>query len=181
MNVIFTRTGERRYAVHVEIVGKALQMMNPAPGFDPHIPHDLVHYVVEAELRLQHGVFGRAAKGGGTFIPAESGAEGARQRARQRRKQGRREAALHASDKSQELEMQRSERLAGACDLVWRKRQGQRPDPARFREPDPISSEDAASVERVVARLDELAPVWHRLPVGGALVFAWPSLVPSPG
>jgi hypothetical protein len=93
MRVIFRRTGERRYAVIVEVPGQAPQTMSPAPGFDEHIPHDLVHYVVEAELRLDAGVFGRAARGGGTFYNAAS-APSPREQARARRKQARREQAL---------------------------------------------------------------------------------------
>ena len=46
MDVIFRRTGERRYAVVLSIAVLAPQVMDPAPGFDPHIPPDLVHYVV---------------------------------------------------------------------------------------------------------------------------------------
>jgi len=179
MEVIFRRTGERRYAVNLEIGGKAPQVMDPAPGFDPHIPHDLVHYVVEAELALEQGVFGRAASGGGTFIATRSGSSGAREQARQRRKQQRREASLRAADETRGLEMSTSERLAGICDLAWRRRQGQRPDPARWHEPPSISSDDSERVARVVARLDQLAPLWHELPVGGALVFRWPALQPT--
>ena len=56
MDVVFRRTGARRYAVNVHVTGRPLQVMDPAPGFDDHIPHDLVHYVVEAELRLFAGL-----------------------------------------------------------------------------------------------------------------------------
>lgn len=93
MRVGFKRTGERRYAVVVEVPGEAAQIMSPAPGFDEHIPHDLVHYVVEATLELEAGVFGRAARGGGTFRAAET-ATNAREQARKRRRQARREQAL---------------------------------------------------------------------------------------
>src|SRR5215207_3500274 len=43
--------------------------MNPAPGYDARIPHDLLHLVVEAKLGLTRGVFGQLAAGGdaGTF------------------------------------------------------------------------------------------------------------------
>jgi len=37
------------------------RLTNSAPGFHEYIPRDLVHYLVEAELRLVAGVFGRAA------------------------------------------------------------------------------------------------------------------------
>lgn len=178
MDVHFRRTGERRYAVIVHVAGQAPQVMDPAPGFDAHIPHDLVHYVVEAELGLRSGVFGRAALGGGTFIALGSGGQSPRQRARARRRQARREAALQSADEKQRKELENSERWAGICDLLWRRRQGQRPDPSRSAPRWELSDADARRLERVVQRLEELAPLWNRLQVGDELVFTWPSLVP---
>jgi hypothetical protein len=177
MAVTFRRTGERRYAVVVSAEGREPQTMNPAPGFDSHIPHDLVHYVVEAELRFGGGVFGRAARGAGTFIPAGS-ATNPRERARQRRKQGRREQALER-DETHALQMKNSERLAALCDLAWRRRHGQQADPSRPHPVARVSAQDQAQIDRIVQRLDRLAPVWNRLPVGGELVFEWPSLEPK--
>src|SRR5688500_3716482 len=98
MNVSFKRTGERRYAVIVTVPGKAPQVMDPAPGYDDDIPHALVHYLVEAELGLEQGVYGRAAKGGGTFMSREAAGLSARERARQQRKQRKRESSLDARD-----------------------------------------------------------------------------------
>lgn len=176
MVVVFRRTGARRYAVIVEAAGKAPQVMDPAPGYDDHIPHDLVHYVVEAELGLTAGVFGRAARGGGTFIAQAASDQSPRDRARARRRQLRREGTLRDADEEAGLDMVTSERLAGVCDLTWRRRHGQRPDPTR---PAPsLALEDARLVERIVARLDTLAPRWSGLPVGGALAFVWPGVVP---
>lgn len=174
MRVIFRRIGERRYAVVVEVPGKGAQTMNPAPGFDEHIPHDLVHYVVEAELGLEAGVFGRAARGGGTFYAAEP-ATNSREQARRRRKQARREQGLRRA-RAYEEQLTTSERLAYLCDVAWRRRHGQRPDPAFWQPSSPVSTLDAARVERVVSRLDELAPLWNQLPVGGELALTWPSL-----
>lgn len=174
MQVIFRRTGERRYAVVVSVPGTAAQTMSPAPGFDPHIPHDLVHYVVEAELGLDVGVFGRAARGAGTFYPAESATAG-RDGARKRRKQARREQALQRSNANEE-QLATSERLAALCDVVWRRRHGQRPMPGATPPAAPISALDSARIERVVSRLDRLAPLWNRLPIGGELAFTWPGL-----
>jgi hypothetical protein len=181
MDVIFERTGERRYAVIIEIPGRAVQKMHPAPGFDDHIPHDLVHYVVEAELGLAAGVFGRAAGGGGTFIRTAAGRLGARARARQQRRQRRRERTLGAADDARHRDMITSERFAALCDLAWRRRHGQRPDPSREQPPEPLSREDTARVNRIVARLDGIARVWHELPVGGKLAFTWPGLLPAGG
>jgi hypothetical protein len=148
--------------------------MSPAPGFDEHIPHDLVHYVVEAELGLEAGVFGRAARGAGTFYAAET-ATNSREQARRRRKQARREQGVRR-ERAHEEQLNTSERLAYLCDIAWRRRHGQRPDPAFWSPSSPVSAIDAARVERVVGRLDQLAPLWNRLPVGGELALAWPSL-----
>lgn len=176
MEVGFKRTGERQYAVCVRVPGLAEQWMNPAPGYDDDIPHDLVHYVVEAVLGFRAGVFGRAAAGGGTFVRAAAAGGSPRERARQRRKQQKREGALGQQDDA--AEMQTSERLAGICDVHFRRRRGQRPDPSR-QGPPPPSPEDAARVERVVARLEVLAPLWRQVPIGGELRFTWPGVEPA--
>jgi hypothetical protein len=174
--VTFKRTGERRYVVIVAISGRERQVMDPAPGYDDDIPHDLVHYVVEAELRLLTGVFGRAAQGAGTFIDRDNHMS-PRERARQRRKQRRREEGFRARDDSAR-EMATSERLAALCDVAFRRRHGQRPDPLRTA-PAVESTDDLAKVERDVKRLDALAPLWRALPIGGELVFEWPSAEPK--
>jgi hypothetical protein len=174
MRVVFRRTGERRYAVMVEVPGQAAQTMNPAPGFDEYIPHDLVHYVVEAALGLETGVFGRAARGGGTFYAAET-AGSSREQARKRRKQARREQGLHRERANAE-QLETSERIAYLSDIAWRRRHGQRPDPNYTPPSAPISALDAARIERVVSVLDELAPRWHELTTGGELTFTWPNL-----
>lgn len=172
MDVGFKRTGERQYAVWVRPPGREQQWMNPAPGYDDDIPHDLVHYVVEAVLGFRSGVFGRAAAGGGTFIDARRKDENPREHARRLRKQRRRDGHMGLRDDSAELRA--SERLAGICDVYFRRRHGQRPDPAR-EGPPPLSPVDAERVARVVAELDVLAPLWRDVPVGGELVFTWPA------
>ncbi len=177
MRVIFQRTGERRYAVVVEVPGQAAQTMNPAPGFDEHIPHDLVHYVVEAALGLEAGVFGRAARGGGTFYAATT-ATNAREQARQRRKQARREQGLRR-ERANEEQLETSERIAYLSDIAWRRRHGQRPDLAFAPPAAPISAVDTARIQRVVSLLDEVAPRWNQLTAGGEMTFDWPGLVPE--
>lgn len=176
MLVSFLRTGERRYGVTLQRHGHAPQSFDPAPGFDPFIPHDLIHYLVEAELRLDAGVFGRAADGGGTFILRE--ATTPRALARQRRKQQRKERSLQHDDAQRAQQMATSERLAAVCDLLWRRRHGQTPDHGR-RPSEIAAGDDQAAVLRVVDHLDRLAPRWNTLPVGGALVFTWPSVEAS--
>jgi hypothetical protein len=176
VDVTFERTGARRYAVLVAVPGEPERAMDPAPGYDDDIPHDLVHYAVEAELGFANGVYGSAAQGGGTFITRAEHDPSLRQRARRRRKRYRRERSLRARDERRDAEMQTSERLAAVCDVAWRRKHGQRPDP--FRSPPVMRPEDTTRVERVVARLDALAPLWRALPVGKKLVFTWPSVTP---
>jgi hypothetical protein len=177
MIVQFKRTGARRYAVVITVAGEPPRAMDPAPAYDDDIPHDLVHYVVEAELGLANGVYGRAARGAGTFITTAERDISPRERARKQRKQQRRERALGAEDARHAADMAESERLAALCDVAWRRKHGQRPDPVRSA-PAP-RTEDTAPVERVVSRLDAVAPLWRALPVGGELVFEWPQVVPT--
>jgi hypothetical protein len=77
--------------------------------------------------------------------------------------------------------MLNSERLAAASDLLWRRRQGQVPDPRRTAPNVSLSADNAKRVERIVARLAVLAPLWNRLPIGGELAFVWPSAAPNTG
>jgi len=60
VEVEFKRTGERRYAG----AGHGPKVMDPAPGFDALLPHDLLHYAVEVELGLDGAIFGQLAAGG---------------------------------------------------------------------------------------------------------------------
>jgi hypothetical protein len=180
MIVSFKRTGARRYAVIVSVSDAALskeRVMDPAPGYDDDIPHDLVHYVVEAELGFTRGVFGRAAQGGGTFVARDAEGLSARERARQRRKQQKREGSLRARDESSAHEMAASEQLAALCDVAWRRKHGQRPDALR-KPPEMTSAYAQSDIERVVAQLDALAPQWRALPEGSSLAFEWPSVHP---
>jgi hypothetical protein len=72
VKVAFTKTGERRYGVFVDREYAPAMMMHPAPKFDEFLPHDLLHFVAEAEWGLDGAVFGQLAAGGdaGTFWAA---------------------------------------------------------------------------------------------------------------
>jgi hypothetical protein len=133
--------------------------------------------LVEAELGLRNGVYGRAARGAGTFIPTSERDESPRERARQQRKQQKRERSLSEQDAQHGNELARSERLAALCDVTWRRQRGQTADPGRTAPV--LRSEDAADVARVVAHLNVLAPLWRALLVDQALVFEWPELLPN--
>src|SRR3546814_11830369 len=89
MKVHFIRSGERRYSMRIEREGLPVLVMDPAPGFDPDLPHDMVHFVVEAALGLKTGVFGQIAAGGdaGSFHVEAGGTLSAKERQRAVRKQ----------------------------------------------------------------------------------------------
>jgi hypothetical protein len=170
VEVSFERTGARRYATVVALPGEPPRRTDPAPGYDDDIPHDLVHYLVEAELGLRHAVYGRAAAGGGAFLATDETPGDPRRRAREQRRRRAKEASLRRGDPG---DMARSEEVAGWCDIAWRRRAGAETPP--WAERSPVPAADRAVVERVLAHLERLAPLWRDLPVGGALTVTWPS------
>ncbi|MFV0132071.1 hypothetical protein ACLGIH_02175 [Streptomyces sp. HMX87] len=162
MRVVFTKGPGTSYdiAVHRE-AGAALAPRN-GPGGHPYLPHDLVHFLVEAEAGIELGVYGRLAAGdNGMFWPADP-AERVKA-ARRRRSKG-----VKPSPRAQ-ADMARSEELAGISVPVWEVRRGharELPAYVTAREIPPV-------VERIVSRFDDHADRWHALPVGGSLTLTW--------
>jgi hypothetical protein len=72
MRVTFSKTGVRRYGVHVQR-DRAPDLWTFGPGYDDDLPHDLLHFVAEAEFGLDGGVFGDCAAGGNAriFLPVD--------------------------------------------------------------------------------------------------------------
>lgn len=153
MEVTFRRTAERRYAVIVQRPGKPALAMGPAPGYDPLVPHDLAHFIVERECAIALGVFGQLAAGGdaATFHRADGVVD---------RKLRRRGERLVRENRA---ELARSEQLVYRCTRAWRS--GGEP------------SVDEA-VERVCASLDEISGRWRKLAAGEAITLEWP-ITPS--
>lgn len=163
MQVTFTRTSDRRYSVTaVRPVGDRVTM-DPAPGYHRHVPHDLVHFVVERHFGLRGGIFGSLVAGGdaGTFRPLDEPHTKKWSRRNARRTDG--------------ADMRRSERLAGLAHAAWEIRHGNRPsDPAHSERAWPAEAGvDAVELDAVVDRLDELAAEWHALRVGDSLTLEW--------
>jgi hypothetical protein len=117
MSVSFIRTGERRYAVHATIEGAHTVQMEPAPGFDPLMPYDLQHFIVEKCLGIEGGIFGRLAAGGTarTFHAIAEGGN-AREASRMRRKQAARDRKILPE---QGEDYMRSERATYVCWHDW--------------------------------------------------------------
>lgn len=193
MIVVFQRTGQRRYAIEAQRPDFPAVVMNPAPGYDQFLPHDMMHLVVEAQLGLTLGVFGQLAQGGdaGTFhLPLQQD-KSARETARARTRIKARGAKLLKEGRD---ESARSERATYICWYEWlarsrsselRKRaQGmaknaeQVKDSARTTE---LRGLNKKKLDEICGHLDRLSSHWSRLEVGQAMAVRWPdlSIVPT--
>ncbi len=163
MRVTFTKTGERQYCVLVERAYAPALVMTPAPGFDDFLPHDLLHFVAEAEWGLDGAVFGQLAAGGdaGTFRPVDKHLVA---KAMRRRK-------LKAKTKPRG---RRSELLADILERAWKTRRSGGVPPTDWDERLAAARVDPARMDAVVASLDGLAARWHALHVGESLTLEWP-------
>lgn len=157
MNVTFTRTAERRYRVSVEGPGVVSSYMEPAPGYDPRLPHDMAHFVVENELGIGGGVFGQLAEGGhaSTFRPI-----GERPRTRVV-KRGNRIATTNRQD------AMRSEKVVTIACQVWNNGTQRAVPVAGI---DGVSADD---LRRVCREFDAASAAWSKLPVGGSMTLTW--------
>jgi len=185
MKVHFIRSGERRYSIRVERENGPVLIMDPAPGYDPVLPHDMVHFVVEAVLGLKGGVFGQLAAGGtaGSFrVAPPTGAVAAKDHSRMVRKQA---AAGQKLLKDQGREGELSELAAFLFDVGWRSET--RPDSAAQRAAlgeaertrQSLSVDERARIDaarlRVFEAFERLSARWRSLQPGDALTLSWPS------
>jgi hypothetical protein len=67
MKVAFVKKGARRYAVEVRRE-RYPDLWCGSIGYDDRLPHDLLHFVAEAEYGLDGGIFGDLAAGGNARI-----------------------------------------------------------------------------------------------------------------
>ena len=67
MKVTFVKKGARRYAVEVRR-DRYPDLWCGSIGYDDFLPHDLLHFVAEAEFGLDGAVFGDLAAGGNARI-----------------------------------------------------------------------------------------------------------------
>ena len=154
MKVTFTRTAERRYRVSVEGPGVVSSWMEPAPGYDARLPHDMAHFVVENELGIRGGVFGQLAAGGHarTFHPTDD------QKKRKIARRGNRMAAAHRDD------AMLSEKLVYVACRTWGR------DLANVSQIGGVPAED---IRRVCRKFDAVSAVWSKLAVGESMTLDW--------
>jgi hypothetical protein len=143
----FVKTGARRYAVMVAR-DRHPNLWCGSIGYDDFLPHDLLHFVAEAEFGLDGGIFGDLAVGGNArlFLPLdETNVVDMQQVVKLWRKQRIRPMRLP--------EGPRSERLAWELHRGWHAKTLPAPLQEKF---------------------DELAERWQSLQVGGSVTLEWP-------
>jgi hypothetical protein len=186
MIVVFRRTGQRRYSVEAQRAGFPDVVMNPAPGYDPLMPHDMMHLVVEAQLGLKRGIFGQLAAGAGTFQLAVKDGENSREVARTRRRVA---ARGKKSMKAGRDECLQSERATYICRQLWLARSGSREERRQAQAmidqaasvrgvagaPE-LEALDRKKVDEICESLDQLSARWSRLEVGESMAVGWPDL-----
>jgi anaerobic selenocysteine-containing dehydrogenase len=152
MEARFTRTGQRRYRVSVEGPDVVSSYMDPAPGYDARLPHDMAHFIVENELGIKGGVFGQIAAGGAFIIPTDN--------AKRRKLARRRKRIAQANHKDALL----SEHLVYVTCSLWQKKTAEAPSIAGFR---------AEDINRVCREFDAASAVWSRLGIGESMTLVW--------
>lgn len=185
MQVEFHKTGERRYAVIIKRDGLPDLKMDPAPGFDALMPHDLLHFLVEQELGLKRGIFGQLADGStaGTFRLAPSDASNTRADARLRRKTARKGEKTAKENTDEYL---RSERATYFCLYDWFAHSKDETLRARAAEmkasventraqmsDDERKKLDQEKLVQIRARMDELSRQWSALKAGQSMTLEW--------
>ena len=187
MIVVFRRTGQRRYAVEAQRVGFPDVTMNPAPGYDSLMPHDMMHLVVEAQLGLTRGIFGQLAAGGsaGTFHVPSTSNESAREVARVRKRVRKRGKKLLERGRD---ESAISERATYVCWYEWlaRSRSSDKnltqvmAQQAREVRDTATTAELRAlnkdKLDEICKHLDQLSSQWSHLKVGQSIAVRWPDL-----
>jgi hypothetical protein len=180
MFVTFVRTGERRYAVRAAVEGKAVVEMSPAPGYDPMVPHDLQHFIVERALGIEGAVFGQLAAGGTAETFHVVGTGGSSRRAARKR------AAKQARLAVQRDDPMRSERATYICWHNWLSRSN---DPAlrakargmeqtvgsmlQTMPADERALYSATKLAEIRAEFERLSECWSKLNVGESFTEAW--------
>jgi hypothetical protein len=173
MVLVFRRTAERRYAVEALRPGLPVVEVNPAPGYDRLIPHDMMHMVVEAQLGLSRGIFGQLAAGGtaGTFRLLVEPDQSSRKTTRARKrvtKRGRRLLKNGRDDCTQ------SERATWICWQEWLARSSSR----KLRNTAGATELGIkqSKLDEICKHLDELSARWSGLYIGQSLAVSWPDL-----
>jgi len=161
MKVTFTRTAERRYRVLVEGPGVVPSVMDPAPGYDARLPHDLAHFVVENELGIDGGVFGQLAQGGHarTFRPTSGEASG--KITRRVKRIARRGSQIAGANRKDAM---LSEKVVWLASQMWKQ---------ELADLSTVEDFSIADIKRVCREFDAVSAVWSKLDIGESMTLEW--------
>lgn len=168
MRVTFRKTHRRGYAVDIAREHGEDLTMDPAPGYDDLLPHDLVHLLVEKRWELRDGIYGDLAAGGnaGTFRLAET--RPADETTRERTRKARRAQRSRSG-----ADMGRSEHLAGVVHARWNVWKHGSPLPDWYAPAMAASGATEAEILAALDEADELAARWQRVEVGRGMSVDW--------
>jgi hypothetical protein len=118
MQIEFHKTSQRSYAVKILRENLPVLEMNPAPGFDDLMPHDLCHLIVEQVLKIENAIFGQILQNGnaGTFRNAPNESLNSKNDSRQRRKSAQKGKKMVKENLN---DYQKSERATYICWQNW--------------------------------------------------------------
>jgi hypothetical protein len=159
--------------------------LDPAAGFDSLMPHDMLHFIVEKELKIRHGVFGQIASGGSAaaFDPGKASATNKKENARIRRGIKRKSSKLANLGQDDCAQSERAtyicwqDWLAASADPARRARAAEMRDTAQsILGGIPAHEKKALNKEFLAAmrlRLDELCREWSSLKPGQFMTVEW--------
>ncbi len=168
VQVTFRKTHRRGYAVDIARERHEDLTMNPAPGYDDLLPHDLVHLLVELHWKLRDGIYGGVASGGnaGTFRLADD--RPTEETTRERRRKARRAQRPHGG-----ADMGRSEHLAGVVHARWNARRHGVALPDWYAHALTASGATEAEIEAALDEAEALSARWQRVSVGHSMSVEW--------
>jgi hypothetical protein len=185
MKVEFHKIAGRRYAVKILREKSPALEMNPAPGFDDLMPHDLCHLIVEQTLNIENAIFGQIDKNGtaGTFRNAPSDDANSKNDSRQRRKAAKKGKKMVKENLE---DYAKSERATYICWQNWLENASDAKLRLRAEEMNEtkegifnqMSADEKAvytkaAFARVRTRMSELSEEWQNLRIGEFMTVVW--------
>lgn len=169
MQVAFRRTGARRYAVDVHRERYPDLTMDPAPGYQDELPHDLVHFLVELHWGLRDGIVGQVAGGGNAWTFRLAPDEGPV--TRESRRQARR---VREGNQGGGRDIGRSEVLAQVVHERWHARRPGVGLPSSHEAGLSDSGVTEAEIQAWLALAERFVRDWQATPVGACVTYEWP-------